>query len=401
MFVSSQMILSILGYAWGPLTPFLKNNMTLSATQIGSISSIFYFMAALSAFPSGILVDRYGVKKGLIGWTGISGIPLLFLGLFKPTFPVFFLMVAVSGLGYGMGNPACSKGLFIWFDNNLRGLVFGIKQSAVTVGAALSSILLIYLARTVGPFHTLGIIAAVIVVMSIILLIYYTDPPQSQYISNDMTVFKNERIFAIFDDLFSNKHFLYLSAVMALLGLVQGTVVSFLILYMIEKLGYSFLEAGTLFTSVMISGAVGRILWGYLSDRLFGARRKPVLIIISTLALLAVMALAVWNVTLSKWLFMPVLIVLGLSTVGWNSVALVLVTEISAELKIGTSVGLIATISWVGVASGPIIFGGLTDHFGYFYAWMSLAFFCFLTLIYCFLLPEADNGTAKYNRQHA
>ena len=237
--------------------------------------------------------------------------------------------------------------------------------------------------------------------MSIILLIYYTDPPQSQYISNDMTFLKNERIFAIFDDFFTNKHFFYLSAVMALLGLVQGTVVSFLILYMIEKLGYSFLEAGTLFTSVMISGAVGRILWGYLSDRLFGARRKPVLIIISTLALLAVMALAVWNVTLSKWLFMPVLIVLGLSTVGWNSVALVLVTEISAESKIGTSVGLIATISWVGVASGPIIFGGLTDHFGYFYAWMSLAFFCFLTLIYCFLLPEADNGTAKYNRQHA
>jgi len=387
IFVSSQLVLSIAGYGWGALAPFLKKLMSLNSTQIGSIGSIFYFAAALSALPSGILVDRYGVKKSLIGWLGITSVPLLFLSIFKPIFPVFIILAAISGWGYGIGNPVCSKGLFLWFDQSIRGLVFGIKQSAVTVGAAVSGMLLVYLADKVGPFNALGIIGSAILVMTIFALIYYNDPILSKNISNNTTALKNGKFFSGFCELFANKPFFYLSLVMALLGLAQGVVISFLILYATEKLGYSLLEAGSLLTLVMISGAVGRILWGFMSDRLYGARRKPVLIIISIMAVLTVSALAVWNVTWSKWLLMPVLIGLGLSTAGWNSIALVLVTEISTESRTGTSVGLASTIAWLGLASGPIAFGSIIDHFGYFYAWRTLAFFCIFSLILCFLLP--------------
>ncbi|WP_299979934.1 MFS transporter [Desulfobacula sp.] len=394
IFVSSQLVLSIAGYGWGALAPFLKKLMSLNSTQIGSIGSIFYFAAALSALPSGMLVDLYGVKKGLIGWLGITSVPLLLLSIFKPIFPIFIILAAISGLGYGIGNPVCSKGLFLWFDQNIRGLVFGIKQSAVTVGAAVSGILLVYLADKVGPFNALGIIGLAISVMTILSLIYYHDPIHPENISNNTTALKRGKFLSEFGELFANKPFFYLSLIMALLGLAQGVVISFLILYATEKLGYSLLEAGSLLTLVMISGAVGRILWGFISDRLYGARRKPVLIIISTLAVLTITALAVWDVTWPKWLLIPVLMGLGLSTAGWNSVALVLVTEISTESRTGTSVGLASTIAWFGLASGPIAFGSIIDHFGYFYAWRAMAFFCIFSLILCFLLPinEAVNN---------
>lgn len=391
VFVLSQISLSIAGYGWGALAPFLKKLMSLNNTQIGSFISTFYFTAALSALPSGILIDHYGVKKGLISWLGLTGTPLLFLAIFKPAFPVFIIMIAISGLGYGIGNPTCSKGLFIWFDSKIRGLVFGIKQAAVTVGAALSGILMVFLSERFGLFNALGIIGSIIVMIIIISSLYYKDPIQSEHIFNNTMTYKNIKILSEFSELFANKPFLYLSIIMTLLGTAQGIVASFIVLYANEKLGCSLLESGFILSIVMLSGTVGRILWGFISDRLYNARREPVLIIISALAVFTVTALSVWDVTWPKWLFMLVLIGLGLSTAGWNGIVLVRITEICSESKTATSIGLASTIGWFGFASGPIAFGSIIDHFGFFYAWMSLAFVCIFSLILCFFLPEADN----------
>lgn len=395
VFVLSQIVLSIAGYGWGALAPFLKKLMFLSNTQIGSISATFYFTAALSALPSGILVDRYGVKKGLITWLGLTGVPFLLLAIFKPAFPVFIIMVAISGFGYGIGNPVCCKGLFIWFDYNLRGLVFGIKQAAVTVGASLSGMVMVYFARQTGIFNSLGIIGSIIAVMTIVAMIYYKNPIQSESIFNKTMAHETGTFFSGFSEFFNNKPFLYLSLISIFLGMAQGVVVSFIILYANEKLGCSLLESGFFLSLVMLSGAVGRILWGFISDRLYNARRKPILIIISALAVLTVIALSVLDVTYSKWLFILVLIGLGLSTTGWNSIVLTWITEITVESKTATSVGLACTIGWLGFASGPIAFGSIVDHYGFFYAWMSLAFFCIFSLIFCFFLPETDNNCDK------
>ena len=112
IYILSQFVLSIAGYGWGPLAPFLKKALSLSAAQIGAISSVFYFSASLSSFPSGVAVDRYGAKNGLLFWLGLTGLPLLFTGATRNNFIAFVVLVSIAGLGYGMGNPVASKGLF-------------------------------------------------------------------------------------------------------------------------------------------------------------------------------------------------------------------------------------------------------------------------------------------------
>ena len=78
IFVISQFILSIAGFGWGSLAPFLKKVMALNSTQIGLIASSFYFTSSMAAFPAGIAIDRYGVKTGVVLWLGLTGIPLFF-----------------------------------------------------------------------------------------------------------------------------------------------------------------------------------------------------------------------------------------------------------------------------------------------------------------------------------
>lgn len=189
--------------------------------------------------------------------------------------------------------------------------------------------------------------------------------------------------------LFTNGPFFIVSVAMALWGLAQGVVVTFFILYLNEKLGVSLLVAGSFYTLLMASGTLGRIIWGVVSDRLFEGRRKPVLMIISILATAGASLLAFWPATWPKHLLAPVIIMMGLSSVGWNAVSLVLVTEICGDNQTATSVGLASSISWSGIFLGPIGFGTLLDHFGYFFAWISLAFCCFVSLILCLLIPRS------------
>ncbi|MCD6294783.1 MAG: MFS transporter [Deltaproteobacteria bacterium] len=189
----------------------------------------------------------------------------------------------------------------------------------------------------------------------------------------------------------THKTFLYLSLITALLCMAHGVVVVFIILYANEKLGYTLLESGFVLSLVMFSGTVGRILWGVISDRIYNARRKPILIIITVLAVVTVVALSVWDVSWHRWLLISVFVGLGLSTAGWNSIVLTWIAEITAKSKTATSIGLSSTIGWLGFSSGPIAFGSIIDHYGFFCAWMSLAFFCICALIFCIFLPESDN----------
>ena len=389
VFVASQICLSVAGYGWGPVAPFFKALMDLSSTQVGSISAAFYFTAAMSALPAGILIDRFGVKPGLLGWLGITGVPLVVLWVLKPAFPMLVILAGLSGAGYGIGNPMASKGLFLWFDRRLRGFVFGVKQSAVTIGAAMSGVLLVFLSGRLGPFGALGIIGVAVLVMILAAMIGYRDPlrPAADLRDTSHRSPTRGRVRAGLGACLTDRSFLVLSIVMALFGMTQGIVVSFLILYASEELGYPLLRAGSFQTLVMISGAAGRVLWGVVSDRAFDAGRRPVMMMIAAVSVVTVALLGIWNSAWPDWLFSIVLIGLGLSAAGWNSIALVLATEISDPAITGTAVGVVSTVAWFGLASGPVLFGAVTDLFGYCCAWMCLAAFCCAAFILCLFLP--------------
>jgi ACS family hexuronate transporter-like MFS transporter len=386
-FVISQILLSIAGFGWGALAPFLKKEMFLSDSQIGAISSVFYFAAASSAFPTGIGVDRFGVKIGVMLWLALTGVPLVLMSLFRQEYVLLLGLVALSGFGYGMGNPVASKGLYLWFDQRIRGTVFGIRQAAVTGGAAVAGLFLVALSQKAGPFVALRITGLMIVTMILFALFFYRTPGDAHPVhpnAVDRGARPDEGNFRI---LFKNRPLLVVSVASALLGLAQGVVATFFILFLNERLGISLLAAGSFYTLLMASGALGRILWGVVSDRLFGGRRKPVLMIISVLVTACASVLAFWSATWPRHLLVPVIVMIGLSSVGWNAIASVLVTEVSGDHQTATSVGLSSTIGWLGIFLGPIGFGTLLDHSGYVVAWLALAFCCFLSFILCLVIP--------------
>ena len=380
---SSQLVLSIGSFGWGPLAPFLKSLLSLSNTQLGAVSTSFYFASALSAFPAGIAVDHYGVKKGLLSWLILTGLPLLLLSFVVHNYYIFLILAGFSGLGYGIGNPVASKALFIWFDKKIRGTVFGMRQSAVTIGAAIAGVLLVYMSQRNGPLIALRTVFWMILVVTIPVFFLYQNPEKLKDVSG--------RIRLEFIDLFNDNALFILSLVAAMFGMAQGVVASFFLLYLNEGLGYSLIAAGSLFAIVTISGAAGRIFWGVVSDRLFAGNRKPVLIIISSLAFLSVVALALLPKISAQVSLIVVAIGIGLSSWGWNGITFLMVAEISVNTRTAASVGLATTFGWFGLSLGPVGFGILTDKTGYFHAWISLAVFCVLAVLLSFFLTNSGS----------
>ena len=381
VFVISQFVLSIAGFGWGSLAPFLKKAMALNSIQIGLISSSFYFASCIIGFPAGILIDRYGVKTGLIFWLGFTGIPLFFLS-FIHSYHIFLIFAALSGLGYGTGNPVASKGLFIWFNQRVRGIVFGIRQAAVTIGGATAGIFLVYLSGKMGPFFAIRIVSLIIILVMGVAIFFYRDPAGSDAGSYGGGKKKFE-----FKIIFNNTPLLLLAVYMAMLGLTQGGITTFLILYLNEALGYPLIMSGSFLAILLIGAAVGRIFWGLLSDRMFQGKRKPVLLIISALAFASVAVLAYWSKGWPDWLLMITVIVIGMSSVGWTAIGFLTVSEISDKDNTASAVGLASTIGLSGAFISPIIFGIMSDYFSYSAAWSVLAVFCLLSFILCLFIP--------------
>jgi sugar phosphate permease len=379
---TSQFVLSIVSHGWGPLAPFLKEIMLLNNMQIGLISTIFFLASAISAFPAGVFVDSYGTKIGLMSWLLVTGSPLFFLSFFYHSYTIFLIFIGMSGFGYGIGNPVASKSLFVWFDKKERGTVFGIRQSAVTFGGAVAGIFLVYISQKLGPFRSLNIISWTTVILTLVALVFYKGP---SFKNENREITRSQvRILtaAGLGKIFSNMAFLHVCFIGVMLGLSQSIVSTFLILYISKVLGYSLINAGGIFAVLMVSGATGRLLWGLVSDRLFGGSRKAILVIISLLALLSVTSLTHFSGDWSPASIFIVAVALGISTWGWNAIFFVTVAELTEGRKTGTLVGLATTFGWLGISLGPICFGIITDHFGYFFSWTALS----ISSAICFML---------------
>jgi sugar phosphate permease len=387
----SQFVLSIVSYGWGPLAPFLKEVMLLNNMQIGLISTIFFLASAISAFPAGVFVDSYGTKIGLMSWLLATGFPLFFLSFFYHSYIIFLIIIGMSGFGYGIGNPVASKSLFIWFNKKVRGTVFGIRQSAVTFGGAVAGILLVYISQKLGPFRSLNIIAWITVILTLVVLVFYRGPSFNN--ENCEIAGRSEvRIPAAggLGNIFSNMAFLNVCFIGVMLGLSQSIVSTFLILYISKVLGYSLISAGGIFTVLMVSGATGRLLWGLVSDRFFGGSRKAVLVIISLLGLISVTSLTHFSGDWPPASIFIVAVALGISTWGWNAIFFVTVAELTEGRKTGTSVGLATTFGWLGISLGPICFGSIADHFGYFLAWTALSISCAICFMLSIFMPVSN-----------
>jgi MFS transporter, ACS family, hexuronate transporter len=120
-------------------------------------------------------------------------------------------------------------------------------------------------------------------------------------------------------------------------------------------------------------GIFGRVFWGVISDRLFGGRRMVVLGLLGVICAAALLGLAEAGTGYPLWVLTILAFALGATAIGWNGIHQTAMVEVAGRARAATGVGLIMSLSQVGLVAGPPLFGLIVDVSGlYRTAWLVL-----------------------------
>lgn len=342
----------------------------LTLAQMGLVTTALSLGVMASMVVMGGMADRIGPRRLLFwGSAAMSALSLVFVVVSG----FYALLVLLFGLGAALAIVPASgtKAVFTAFRDRPRGMVMGIRQTGVPLGALLAASLLPRIA-TEGLRPLFLIFAAELLVLgwifSAVMPTYRLKPLQG------VSPRLNRALIGR----------LWRPALVASL-MVSGQYVllgfSLTDLYRVHHVGL--VAGGMVLAVAQLGGGVSRVMTGVVSDRL-GGRRPPVIVGCAIAAALMAALVAVLPGAVPFWILVPIWFVFGMGAVGWNALTIAWAGESVPAHHSGLAMSGVGTAAFLGAAVFPPLFGALIDathrfSLGWGALGMVLAFAGFLT----------------------
>ena len=367
------------------IAPLIRESLGLSVAQAGSFLSAYYLGASLMSLPAGWLADRWSVLGTIVLGQGVIALGLLAASA-SPSFALLIVVTAVAGSGYGMLNPTTAKAVMAWFPRRQRATAVGLKQVGLPLGGAVGALLMPPLALGLGWRPAVALSASLIALLAAVTFLLYRDPPQSQLEAP-------AKGSGALREVLRNRDLWLLSVATLIFAGVQTAFLSFLVLYLRDVLGVPLLAAARYLVGAQVLGIAGRVVFGMLSDRFFGGRRRIVLIVAAVGSGTSALLMAATAPGITAWLLAPLTFGFGFFGVGWNGVQHTLMAELAGARAAGTAVGLGLAISSLGVTiCGPLFGLAVEASGGYTAPWLGLAAAMGVAILLLAAVREARMG---------
>ncbi len=371
-----------------PLSPFLRDNLSFTHTQIGLLMSAAALAALVIQVPSGWLVDRIGIRPVLLICQVIGAIFLLGMSRIN-SFTSAIIFMSLVGLWCGGLTPATTKGIIDWFPIRERATVMGFKQTGVNIGGVIMASTMPSIALAWGWRSCFLLIGGLVIAFGIITFALYKNPAE-KVVPNVAVPSTTASSGGLLRGVLLSREILCLSFGSMFISMVEFGAITHLAVYLNEVVLFTTVVAGLGLAVLEFGGAFGKPLAGLLSDRVFGSSRKKPFVLMAFIAGLLCAALIFINQTIPPWFLFTILAILGLTAVGWGGLWLTLVGEFATKEHTGIVVGFSTMIVALGSAIGPTVFGYLVDLSGsYRTAWLCLAIFAALCGTLIFFVRES------------
>lgn len=376
----AQLMVAFVGRSLGPLGALIGADLSLSKAQIGMLPAALFLGQAVASIPVGFLADRIGSRILLLYLSFCLGASFMLL-TFLPYFSALLFLVLIGGFGYGGMHPVSNRGIIYWFSVKQRGTAMGIKQMGITGGSALAALLLLPLAASLGWRTALFIACLLLLLSGMVSSYYYRDSLEGTI----NKVKKQRASFPFYRALINmarNKPlFLVSISAMGLNG-SQMCLNTYIVLFANERLGFSLFLSGLLLVISEISGSIGRVSWGAISDRFFNGQRISILMIITIISILSSLIVAKLPSGTPFWVMVPVIAVFGFAVSGFNGIWMNLASELVPREYSGISSGFSITLGSLGVIIIPPLFGFMVDVNGSFTSgWLLLGGIMLMVLV--------------------
>lgn len=341
------------------------------ASELGILSSIYFYTYAILQIPAGIMADCYGPRlvisvamlisacgAAMVGWAdSLSG---LYVGRFLSSLGVSLIYVNIAKLQVD------------WFRLREFATMCGLLTLIGNAGSLLAATPLAVIVEALGwraSFYMIGIYS---LGMAVICWLVARDRPSDVGLPSiaDIQVQEGEELPSIIKVHISMIDGLkkvmanwytwppFLASV-AFYGVYMAFIGIWGMPYFMQVYHMPRVEAANHVMMMAVGNMVGGPLVGYLSDRL-GLRRRPFLFI-SILFLINWLVLTTWNgARPAEWALYIICFFMGIGVSG-VSIAVACAKEVNPPQLTGITVGVVNSGPFVGAALMQPIFGWVLD----------------------------------------
>jgi MFS family permease len=281
MVANGPIVFFTFGLFLGPITAeFGWDRATFSSSLL-----VGHTLAALAYPFMGRAIDRYGIRRMTLAFIPIFALATAAIALTPPSPLVFIALAGCCGLvSVGQAPPAYAKAVSAWFDER-RGLALGIAMAGIGLGATLMPQFARWVIAGYGwraGYVALGALTFVVAFPAVALFVREperglrgvpVEPDQNGVRGVRLQPDWNDRADAappglsVADAVRSSTFWLLAVAVFLVVTTINGMVGH--LVPMLTDRGLGVREATTTLSAVGLSTIAGRVIAGYLLDRLF------------------------------------------------------------------------------------------------------------------------------------
>jgi len=357
-------------HAYGALSPAIRDDLGASASEMGLVASALYLGTVVAAFGLGGWVDRRPpAKVTVVASVAIAASLLVVAG--SRTLPLIAFGYLLVGLSRGAIPPLTDRIGYELAPIEQRGFVFGIKQTGTPLGAVFAATVLAPIAATrVGwrgsiVFLAIGMVLAYAAVAA---TLPATATPIGPSGTTNVEMSTDRTLIVALAKRLGLPTMLSFG-----LGIHQATVATFLTLYLVDVAELSAVRAARWFALLSVGGALGRIAWGWMSDRVFDGRRAAALSVSAFLAGSMALLIGLVPTLLAGASGAGIVSMYGFVSQGWIGISRAWGAELAGPGLSGRAGGILLGSMMLGGLIGPPVFGRIVETAGsYSAAWTTL-----------------------------
>ncbi len=380
----------------------------LSAGQLGLIGSALLFVYAVGKFLNGFIADYCNIRRFMATGLFISAVVNLLMGAFGlfdgilPTMLIFIMFAILWGINGWMQSMGSAPGVISlsrWFPQSRRGSYYSLFSTSPYIGEFISYNLLALVVAWLG--WQAGFIVAALAGLAgaFIILMFVADTPEScglpsvQELSGEAMTKEDKMPTRELQKMILKHPGIWVIAISsAFIYITKYAIAGWGVLFLQKARGFDLADASQVIAFSAISGVLGTVLAGWLSDRVFkGDRVKP-----------AVLSGILGTLSLILFLFVGGGFVLNIFYVSLFSLATgvlycivagLMAVDIVPRKATGAALGVVGISSYVAagiqdIASGYLI-QGFTDQVGGvdIYNFGPVSWFWVAAAVISFVLP--------------
>ncbi len=244
------------------IVPVIAPEMGLDANDIGTFVFLLYLTSMLTVPFSGPCTARFGPMRvmQLCVFSCALGVTLC-CGLKTE---IRALGAICIGTGLGLATPAASEILLRYSPESIRSFVFSLKQAAVPAANLIAG-LLVLLAIAIGWQNAFLMIAFLTGSVALIF-----QPLQKTWDAGRVTAaqvtFNFNSFLAGVRIIFADQSLRWLSIASFAFVLLQAAITSYLVTFLVTKVGCDHKTAGVIYGLSFAGGFFSRIIFGIIAD---------------------------------------------------------------------------------------------------------------------------------------